>query len=118
MCWTEWFNKQYYKSFIQSLTHIFLTKVSARKGRNAHQAIQLAEKYYEEGYRTVVDCDLKSYFDTIHHQRLRAYLEEFLTDKIVLKLIWKFLRSGILDRKIFLLIQLRVHLKVVHYLLF
>ncbi|MGA3676546.1 reverse transcriptase domain-containing protein [Lysinibacillus agricola] len=69
-----------------------------RKGKNAHQAIKLAEQYYEEGYRTVVDCDLKSYFDTIHHQRLRAYLEEFITDKIVLKLIWKFLRSGILDK--------------------
>ncbi|WP_235802003.1 group II intron reverse transcriptase/maturase [Ureibacillus massiliensis] len=73
-----------------------------RKGRNAHQAIILAEKYYEEGYRVVVDCDLKSYFDTIHHQRLRAYLEEFISDKIVLKLIWKFLRSGILDRDIYI----------------
>lgn len=73
-----------------------------RKSRNAHQAIELAEAYYREGYRTVVDCDLKSYFDTIHHQRLRAYLEEFITDKIVLKLIWKFLRSGILDKDIYI----------------
>lgn len=72
-----------------------------RKGKNAHQAIELAEQYYQEGYRTVVDCDLKSYFDTIHHQRLRAYLEEFIEDKIVLKLIWKFLRSGILDKDIY-----------------
>ena len=72
-----------------------------RKGRNAHQAIRLAEKYYEEGYRTVVDCDLKSYFDTIHHQRLRAYLEEFLTDKIVLKLIRNFC-VRILDKDIFI----------------
>ncbi|WP_258000242.1 group II intron reverse transcriptase/maturase [Bacillus sp. Marseille-P3661] len=73
-----------------------------RKGRNAHQAIQLAEQYYQEGYRVVVDCDLKSYFDTIHHQRLRAFLEEFISDKIVLKLIWKFLRSGILDKDIYI----------------
>ncbi|WP_232718543.1 group II intron reverse transcriptase/maturase [Bacillus sp. FJAT-45037] len=73
-----------------------------RKGRNAHQAIKLAEQYYEEGYRTVVDCDLKSYFDTIHHQRVHAYLEEFISDKIVLKLIWKFLRSGILDKDIYI----------------
>lgn len=73
-----------------------------RKGRNAHQAIKSAEHYYEQGYRVVVDCDLKSYFDTIHHQRLRAYLEEFISDKIVLKLIWKFLRSGILERDIYI----------------
>ncbi|WNS75453.1 group II intron reverse transcriptase/maturase [Bacillus sp. DTU_2020_1000418_1_SI_GHA_SEK_038] len=73
-----------------------------RKGRNAHQAIKLAEQYYQEGYRVVVDCDLKSYFDTIHHQKLRAYLEEFISDKIVLKLIWKFLRSGILDNDFYI----------------
>ncbi|WP_329602847.1 group II intron reverse transcriptase/maturase [Terrilactibacillus tamarindi] len=73
-----------------------------RKGKNAHQAIKLAEQYYQEGYRVVVDCDLKSYFDTIHHQRVRAYLEEFISDKIVLKLIWKFLRSGILDKDIYI----------------
>ncbi|MFS0647597.1 group II intron reverse transcriptase/maturase [Siminovitchia sp. 179-K 8D1 HS] len=73
-----------------------------RKGRNAHQAIQLAEQYYEEGYKVAVDCDLKSYFDTIHHQRVRAYLEEFISDKVVLKLIWKFLRSGILDKDIYI----------------
>ena len=73
-----------------------------RKGRNAHQAIKLAEQYYQEGYRVAVDCDLKSYFDTIHHQRVRAYLEEFISDKIVLKLIWKFLRSGILDKDIYI----------------
>lgn len=73
-----------------------------RKGKNAHQAIKLAERYYQEGYRVVVDCDLKSYFDTIHHQRVRAYLEEFISDKIVLKLIWKFLRSGILDKDIYI----------------
>lgn len=46
-----------------------------RKGRNAHQAIKLAEQYYEEGYRVVVDCDLKSYFDTIHHQRERRKVD-------------------------------------------
>lgn len=73
-----------------------------RKGRNTHQAIEKAKEYYQEGYRVVVDCDLKSYFDTIHHQRIRAYLEYFISDKTVLKLIWKFLRSGILDKDIYI----------------
>lgn len=73
-----------------------------RKGRNAHQAIDQAKIYYKEGFRVVVDCDLKSYFDTIHHHRIRAYLEYFIKDKIVLKLIWKFLRSGILDKDIYI----------------
>lgn len=73
-----------------------------RKGRNGHQAIKVAQQYYKDGYRTVVDCDLKSYFDTIHHQRIHAYLEEFVSDKVILKLIWKFLRSGILDKDIYI----------------
>lgn len=73
-----------------------------RKGRNQHQAIERAKEYYQEGYRVVVDCDLKSYFDTIHHQRIRAYLEYFIKDKVVLKLIWSFLRSGILDKDIYI----------------
>jgi len=71
-----------------------------RKGRSAHQAIKRAEEYYQEGFRVVVDCDLKSYFDTIHHQRIRNYLDYFISDKTVLRLIWKFLRSGILDKDI------------------
>jgi len=73
-----------------------------RKGRSAHQAIEKAKEYYEEGYRVVVDCDLKSYFDTIHHQRIRAYLEYFIKDKMILKLVWSFLRSGILDKDIYI----------------
>lgn len=73
-----------------------------RKGRSAHQAIEQAQVYYEEGYRVAVECDLKSYFDTIHHQRLHAFLEEFISDRQVLKLIWKFLRSGILDKDIYI----------------
>lgn len=73
-----------------------------RKGRNAHQAIEKAVTYYQEGYKVVVDCDLKSYFDTIHHQQMRAYLEYFISDKIISTLIWKFLRSGILDKDIYI----------------
>jgi len=44
----------------------------------------------------------KSYFDTIHHQKLMVYLKVFVKDKIVLKLIWKFLKSGIMDGDTFL----------------
>lgn len=51
-----------------------------RKDRNAHQGRKIAEKYIQEDYRVVVDCNLKSYFDTIRRQSMRAYLEEFITD--------------------------------------
>src|SRR5690625_2982450 len=82
--------------------HLSDNSYGFRKGRNAHQAVDKAIKHYEEGYRVVVDCDLKSYFDTIHHQRIRNYLGYFISDKTVLRLIWKFLRSGILDKDIYI----------------
>ncbi len=73
------------------------SSVGLRPNRNQHQAIKKSIKYYEQGYKVVVDCDLKSYFDTINHQKLMEYLKEFIKDKIILKLIWKFLKSGILE---------------------
>lgn len=73
-----------------------------RKGRSAHQAIEKVQQYYQEGYRTVVDCDLKSYFDTINHQKLRNNLEYYIQDKVVLRLIWNFLKSGILDQDFYI----------------
>lgn len=82
--------------------HFSKASYGFRKGRSAHQAIKRAQAYYEEGYQTIVDCDLKSYFDTIHHQRLHAYVGYFIKDQMVLKLIWKFLRSGILDKDIYI----------------
>lgn len=68
-----------------------------RRGKNAHQALVKVQSFYEEGYRWVVDCDLKSYFDTINHQKLQNRLQWHIEDKTVLKLIWKFPRAGILD---------------------
>ncbi|MFL8939103.1 group II intron reverse transcriptase/maturase [Rossellomorea oryzaecorticis] len=68
-----------------------------RPNRNQHQAIEQSKKYYEQGYKVVVDCDLKSYFDTINHQKLMEYLKVFIQDKVIIKLIWKFLKSGILE---------------------
>lgn len=82
--------------------HFSESSYGFREGRSAHQAIEKAKTYYQEGYTVVVDCDLKSYFDTIHHQRIRGYLEYFIKDKIALKLIWSFLRSGILDKYIYI----------------
>ena len=73
-----------------------------RKGRSAHDAIKQAEKYIEDGYKTIVDCDLKNYFDMVNHQKLMVYLREFIQDEIVLKLIWSFLRSGIMEQDVFI----------------
>ena len=67
-----------------------------RPKRSAHQAIIQAKSYYEQGYRYVVDMDMKAYFDTVNHDKLMYYIEEKVKDKRVLHLIRQYLKSGIM----------------------
>jgi len=67
-----------------------------RPGRNAQQAVRTACGYVSEGNEWVVDIDLKSFFDHIHHERLMQRLSKGLGDKRLLRLIHHYLRSGLL----------------------
>jgi group II intron reverse transcriptase/maturase len=67
-----------------------------RPKRNAHQAIQRAKKYYEEGYTYVVDLDLQKYFDTVNHDLLIKMVRETIKDEAVITLVRKFLKSGVM----------------------
>jgi len=67
-----------------------------RPGRNAHQAIQAARIHIEEGYRWTVDLDLEKFFDRVNHDKLMSLLSRKVKDKRVLKLIRKYLESGII----------------------
>ena len=51
----------------------------------------------KQGFGYVVDADLKSYFDTIPHDRLMTRLRERVADGRVLGLIETFLKAGILE---------------------
>ncbi len=44
----------------------------------------------------VVDIDLKTFFDVVHHDRLMYRLSETIGDKTLLRLIRKYLQSGIM----------------------
>jgi RNA-directed DNA polymerase len=49
------------------------------------------------GYKWVVDADLKSYFDTIPHERLMALVEEHIADGRVLAWLRAYLKAKVLD---------------------
>ena len=49
------------------------------------------------GHHWVVDADLKSYFDTIPHERLMALVKAHVADGRVLALVESFLRAGVLE---------------------
>jgi len=66
-----------------------------REDRNAHQAVREVEAGWKKGRRYAVDCDLKSFFDTVHHNRLRGQLREKIRDRKVLGLIRRYLEAGV-----------------------
>jgi group II intron reverse transcriptase/maturase len=70
-----------------------------RPDRSAHQAIEQARCYYEEGYTTVVDIDLKNYFDTVNHDILMNLLKRRfnITDVVVLHIIRRSLMAGMME---------------------
>ena len=66
-----------------------------REGRNAHQAVRQVEVCWQQGRRHAVDCDLKSFFDTVNHERLMGQLREKVRDRLVLALIRRYLQAGV-----------------------
>jgi group II intron reverse transcriptase/maturase len=67
-----------------------------REGRNAHQALAKSRSYVAEGRSIVVDIDLEKFFDRVNHDRLMHKLSLKIEDKVLLKLLRKYLQSGIL----------------------
>lgn len=67
-----------------------------RPKRSAQQAMKQALEYYNEGYTQVVDLDLAKYFDTVNHEILIGKLREQVKDERVIRLIRKYLKSGVM----------------------
>jgi group II intron reverse transcriptase/maturase len=67
-----------------------------RPGRRAHDAVQAAQGYIREGYTWVVDIDLEKYFDQVNHDMLMTRVYRVVKDKRVLKLIRRYLQSGVM----------------------
>ncbi len=67
-----------------------------RPGRSCKEALRNVDQLLREGFTYVVDADLKSYFDTIPHNRLVAQLETLISDGPVLALLRSFLQQDIM----------------------
>lgn len=66
-----------------------------RPGRSAHDAVAVMEQSWTEGRRHAVECDLKSFFDTVNHDRLMNALREKVRCRRTLGLIGRYLRAGV-----------------------
>ena len=68
-----------------------------RPGHGAKDALRRVDHQLQAGHDWVVDADLKSYFDTIPHDRLLALVQTRVADGRVLALVESFLRAGVLE---------------------
>ncbi|WP_391570788.1 group II intron reverse transcriptase/maturase [Cohnella sp.] len=67
-----------------------------RPSRNAHMALEKIRKDLRDGYFYVIDADLKSYFDTIPHEKLLEMVRKTVVDGSVLALLEQFLKAGVM----------------------
>jgi RNA-directed DNA polymerase len=69
-----------------------------RPGRSAHHALQAVWKgIMERGGRWVLDVDVRKYFASISHAKLRELLARRVTDGVVRRSIDKWLKAGVLE---------------------
>jgi RNA-directed DNA polymerase len=68
-----------------------------RPKRGCKDALRRVDELLKSGFTYIVDADLKSYFDTIPHDRLMALIGQKVSDGRVLTLIEMFLKQGVLD---------------------
>lgn len=66
-----------------------------RPKRGAATAIGEATSHLEAGYRTVVDLDLETFFDLVHHQRLLERIAQKVSDHRIIVLVRHMLRASV-----------------------
>lgn len=67
-----------------------------RPGRGCQTALSLVDRAVRHGYTWIVDADIKSFFDSVDHEKLLDAVNEEVADGTVLRLIRMFLKSGAL----------------------
>jgi len=68
-----------------------------RPRKSAHQALREVYKWLNYKCHRVVDADLKSYFDTIPHDKLLLSVRTKVIDRSVVKLIEMWLKAGVME---------------------
>jgi RNA-directed DNA polymerase len=69
-----------------------------RPGRSAHQALAVFRKQaMEMGGGWVVEVDIRKFFDTLDHGRLRGFVRKRVRDGVLTRLIGKWLNAGVME---------------------
>lgn len=69
-----------------------------RPGRGAHGALDaIWAGVMKERQRWVIDADIRKYFDSIDHTKLREFLDLRIKDGVIRRMIDKWLKAGVLE---------------------
>ena len=69
-----------------------------RPGRSAHQALQdVRDQAMRMGGRWVLEIDVRKFFETLDHGHLRSIVRKRVRDGMVLRLIDKWLKAGVME---------------------
>lgn len=72
-----------------------------RPGRNGHRAVAKALEHHQNGFRVILDADIKGFFDNLPHSTIMAAVAAEVADGNILRLIEKFLRAGVMENGVF-----------------
>jgi len=72
-----------------------------RPGRNCHQALGLAIRHHDEGFRVILDADIVGCFDNLPHWLIKEAVAAQVADGNILNLVEKFLRAGVMENGVF-----------------
>jgi len=69
-----------------------------RPRRSAHDALDsLSKQTMWGGIACILEVDIRKFFDTLDHGHLRAFLQQRVRDGVVLRLIGKWLKAGVME---------------------
>ena len=72
-----------------------------RPNRNCHLAIERVLELHRSGLLVVLDADIKSFFDNLSHEVILKAVAAEVADGNILRLLQKFLRSGVMEFGVF-----------------
>lgn len=89
------------QAMVQVLTHVFEPTFSDysygfRPNRSDEDAMRKAQEYMAEGYKLVIDLDISKVLDRVNHDYLMTLVDNTLKDKDIRRLIFVFLKSGVM----------------------
>jgi RNA-directed DNA polymerase len=70
-----------------------------RPGKSQHQALNNLRNEIMSKKGWIIDLDIRKYFDSIDHRKLREVIKQRVRDGVITRLIGKWLNAGIMEKR-------------------